>query len=99
MPVGRIHEGTLPAESLKRFLPFPVTIGDMRGGKSILMALALAVAAFCSDQPSNLPLVPCPEGSPGAASCNPSKKELKEASQAFTKVIRLQKANLLYYSF
>ncbi len=63
----------------------------MRGGKFILIALGLAVAAFCSDQPSNLPLVPCPEGSPGAGSCNPSKKELKEASEAFAKGLRQQK--------
>ena len=37
------------------------------------------------------PLLPCPEGSPEAVSCNPSKKELKEASAAFTKGLKLQR--------
>ena len=35
--------------------------------------------------------MPCPEGSPGAVSCNPSKKELKEASEAFAKGLKLQR--------
>ena len=64
-----------------------------------LMVMGLAAAAFCSDQPSNLPLVPCPQGSPGAVSCNPSKKELKEANQAFTKGIRLQKERHMDQAF
>ncbi len=71
----------------------------MRRGKFVLMVLALAVAAFCVDQPPNLPLVPCPEGSPGVASCNPSKKELKEANEAFVRGLRLQKAKLLDQAF
>ncbi len=71
----------------------------MRRGKFVLMVLGLAAAAFCTDQPSNLPLVPCPEGSPGAASCNPSKKELKEANEAFAHGLRLQKAKLLDQAF
>jgi general secretion pathway protein D len=71
----------------------------MRRGKFVLMVLGLAAAAFCADQPSNLPLVPCPEGTPGAASCNPSKKELKEANEAFARGLRLQKAKLLDQAF
>jgi general secretion pathway protein D len=71
----------------------------MRRGKSVLMVLGLAAAAFCADQPSNLPIVSCPEGSPGAASCNPSKKELKEANEAFARGLRLQKAKLLDQAF
>ncbi len=71
----------------------------MRWGMFILIALGLAAAAFCSDQPSNLPLVPCSEGSPGAASCNPSKKELKEATEAFSRGLRLQKEKHLDLAF
>jgi general secretion pathway protein D len=71
----------------------------MRRGKFVLMVVGLAAAAFCADQPSNLPLVPCSEGSPGAASCNPSKQELKEANQAFARGLRLQKAKLLDQAF
>ena len=63
------------------------------------MVLGLAAGAFCTEQPPNLPLVPCPEGSPGAASCNPSKKELKEANEAFAQGLRLQKAKLLDQAF
>ncbi len=64
----------------------------MRGGKFVLVAWTLAAAAFCSNPPANLPLLPCPQGSPEAAACNPSKAELKEASAAFTKGLKLQRA-------
>ena len=63
------------------------------------MAWGLAAAAFCSDQPSNLPLLPCPEGSPGAVSCNPSRKELKDAHEAFAKGLRLQRGKQLDEAF
>jgi general secretion pathway protein D len=71
----------------------------MRGGKFILMAWGLAAAAFCSDQPSNLPLVSCPEGSPGVVSCNPSKKDLKEAGEAFSRGRHLEKEKRLDEAF
>ncbi len=63
------------------------------------MVWGLAAAAFCGDQPSNLPLLPCPEGTVGAPSCNPSKKELKEATEAFTRGLRLQKEKRLDQAF
>jgi general secretion pathway protein D len=63
------------------------------------MALGLAAAAFCTDQAPNLPLVPCPGGSPRAVSCNPSKRELKEANEAFARGLHLQKAKLLDQAF
>jgi general secretion pathway protein D len=68
----------------------------MRGGKFIrlslvLLALGLAATVFGSDQPTVSPLVSCPEGSPGAISCNPSKKEIKEAGEAFAKGLKLQR--------
>ena len=52
----------------------------MRGGILIRLALVLltvGLAASASDEPTTAPLLPCPEGSPEAVSCNPSKKELK----------------------
>jgi hypothetical protein len=66
----------------------------MRGGKFVRLALVLltvGLAASASDQPASAPLLPCPEGSPGAVSCNPSKKELKEAGEAFAKGLKLQR--------
>jgi general secretion pathway protein D len=71
----------------------------MRGGKLLLMVLGLAAAAFCSDQPSSLPVLPCSEGTPGAVSCNPSKKDLKDASEAFSKGVRLRKEKHLDLAF
>jgi general secretion pathway protein D len=87
-------------ETLGR-VPVPGYNRDMRGGKFIRLAFillavigmipGLAASAFCRDQPTSTPLLPCPEGSPGAVSCNPSKKELKEASAAFTRGLKRQR--------
>jgi len=71
----------------------------MRWGKTVLLVWGLAGAAFCGEQPSNLPLLPCPEGTAGVSSCNPSKKELKEATEAFTRGLRLQKEKRLDQAF
>ena len=71
----------------------------MRWGKFVLMVWGLAAAAFCSDQPSNLPLLPCPQGSPGVVSCNPSKRDLKEADLAYAKGVRLQRGKRLDEAF
>jgi hypothetical protein len=56
-----------------------------------LIVLTLRLAVSASDQPATAPLLPCPEGTPEAVSCNPSKKELKEAGQAFAKGLKLQR--------
>ena len=56
----------------------------------MLAVFGLALGAFCADQPQNLPLLPCAQGSPGTPACNPSKKELKEAKAAFAKGLKLQ---------
>jgi general secretion pathway protein D len=72
---------------------------DMRGGKfsrsalCLVLNLGLAASALGNDQPSSVPLLPCPEDSTGtAASCNPSKKDLKEASEAFARGLKLQRS-------
>src|SRR2546425_12938482 len=62
----------------------------MRWGEAMLAVFGLALGAFCADQPQNLPLLPCAQGSPGTPACNPSKKELKEAKAAFAKGLKLQ---------
>jgi hypothetical protein len=63
----------------------------MRLVRLILAVLALTAAAFCADEPQNVPLLPCGQGGPGAPNCNPSKKELKEAKAAYVKALKLQK--------
>lgn len=68
----------------------------MRGGKFIrlsliLLTLGLAASAVAADQPTGTPLLPCPESSPRAVTCNPSKKEAKEAGEAFAKGLKLQR--------
>ena len=57
----------------------------------ILVLLTVGLAASASDQLANVLLLPCAQGSPGTASCNPSKKEMKEASEAFAKGLKLQR--------
>ncbi len=92
---GRIHEGTPPSGNLRVAPRFPGYNRLMRGGKLVRLALVLltvGLAASASDQTAtSAPLLPCPEGSPGAVSCNPSKKELKEAGAAFAKGLKLQR--------
>src|SRR5713101_8855995 len=95
----RIHEGTWALLKASGGGLHPGYNLAMRLGKLTPMACLLAVAAFCSDQPSNLPLLPCPEGSPGAVSCNPSKRELKEADGAYAKGVRLQRGKRLDEAF
>ena len=66
---------------------------QMRWGTLSLAVLALGLAAWASDNPQNLPLFPCPQGSAESIGCAPSKKELKEARQAFSKGLKLQHQN------
>ncbi len=64
----------------------------MRWALHIAAAVVLlAVAATATDQPQNVPLVPCPAGTPGGPICQPSKKDLKEARSAFKQALKLQK--------
>lgn len=64
----------------------------MRGWMPILAVVALGVAAWSTDQPQAVPVVPCGQGDQQAVGCNPSPKELKEAQAAFAKGLKLQKA-------
>ncbi|MGH9528725.1 MAG: hypothetical protein ACRD2S_02270 [Terriglobales bacterium] len=62
----------------------------MRSG-AVLMVFCLAIGAFCADVTSNPPLLPCPSGNSAALDCNPSKRDLKDAKNAFLKGLKLQK--------
>jgi general secretion pathway protein D len=57
----------------------------------ILLVLGFAPSTFAADQPTGALLLPCPEGTPGNVSCNPSKKELKEAGAAFARGLKLHR--------
>ncbi len=60
----------------------------------ILLVLGFAASAFCTDVTTNPPLLPCPAGDSSTLDCNPSKKDLKDARNAFHKGIRLQNQRL-----
>jgi len=73
---------------------FPVTIVFPMHRAWPISVLLLTVAAFCADPPNDATtLLPCAQGSPGTAPCQPSKKELKEAKKAFDRALKLQKTN------
>src|SRR5437764_2009133 len=70
----------------------------MRLGVLFSAVLALAAFGFCADQPDTL-LLPCPQGSPAAPGCNPSKNELRDARNAFAKGLKLQREKRLDEAF
>ena len=89
-----IHESTLLGAKPSVQPRLPSYNRDVRWGNFIRLALVLVtlgLAASADDHPATTPLLPCAEGSPGAVSCNPSKKEIKEAGQAFAKGLKLQR--------
>jgi general secretion pathway protein D len=43
------------------------------------------------NQPTSAALLPCGEGSHGTVSCNPSKRDLKDAGEAFARGLKLQR--------
>src|SRR5580704_7448301 len=63
----------------------------MRWGWSAVAIAVLTTAAFAADETQHLALLPCPEGSHEPA-CNPSKTDLKKSKAAFSKALKLQKA-------
>src|SRR5438105_1772695 len=71
----------------------------MRWLTSVWLMLYLAVSAFSSDQMPSTPTVPCPENAPGGATCAVSKKDLKAARTAFSRALKLERANRLEEAF
>lgn len=70
--------------------PMPwVSLDSLRSklAAALLATVFTVGAAFCADQPQVL--APCPPGTPGEASCNPSKKDLKNAEKAFKQGLHL----------
>jgi general secretion pathway protein D len=63
----------------------------MGWGWSALTIVVLAAAASAADEPQNLALLPCPQGNHEPA-CNPSTADLKKSKIAFSKGLKLQKA-------
>ena len=71
----------------------------MRWLTSVWLMLYLAVSAFSSDQMPSTPTVPCPENAPGGATCAVFKKDLKAARTAFSRALKLERANRLEEAF
>ena len=71
----------------------------MHWGKLILATMLLLAAAFASDAPASVSLLPCPESTPSALSCTPSKSELKEAKVAFARGLKFQHSQRLAEAF
>ncbi|HWY58908.1 MAG TPA: hypothetical protein VNZ03_30880 [Terriglobales bacterium] len=64
----------------------------MRWGWSAVAIAALAAAALAADEPQNLAVLPCPQAAASDPACNPSQSDLKKSKIAFSKALKLQKA-------
>lgn len=67
-----------------------MTWAHFRFVAALLASLLLTTATVGADQPQGLVLLPCAPGNPNSASCNPSKKDLKQAKAAFAKAMKLE---------
>jgi general secretion pathway protein D len=65
---------------------------SMRWGWSAVVFAAFVAAALAADQPQSLTLLPCAQAAASEAACNPSKADLKKSKAAFSKALKLQKA-------
>jgi general secretion pathway protein D len=59
---------------------------------SAVTILAFAVIALAADERQNLAVLPCPQAAASDPACNPSKADLKKSKIAFSKALKLQKA-------
>jgi general secretion pathway protein D len=64
----------------------------MRWGWSAMAVAALTAAALAADEPQNLAVLPCPQAAASDPACNPSKADLRKSRVAFSKALKLQKA-------
>lgn len=60
-----------------------------------IIALLFSVSLMAADQPSGQLVLPCGTGSADQPGCTPSKKEIKDAKDAFSKGVKAQRANRL----
>ena len=65
----------------------------VRWGWSLLAMAGFAIAALAADEPQNLALISCPQGVSSNPACNPSKADLRKSKLAFSKALKLQKAD------
>ncbi len=66
----------------------PVYNREMRGACCLVVSILVAVALNAQQTPA--PLLPCPDGA-SEAQCNPPKKDVKQAHEAFSRGLKLQK--------
>ncbi len=71
----------------------------MRWLTSALLIFYLTVNAFSSDQIPSTPAVPCSDNATKTATCNISKKDLKDAKTAFSRALKLEHSNRLEEAF
>ncbi len=71
----------------------------MRWLTSALLTFYLTVNAFSSDQIPSTPAVPCSDNATKTATCNISKKDLKDAKTAFSRALKLEHSNRLEEAF
>jgi general secretion pathway protein D len=64
-----------------------------------LLAAAPGVPAFAGDDPTAAPATSCANGVPGAVNCIPSKKDLKEARDAYLRGVKFQDQQRLEEAF
>ena len=64
----------------------------MRWRWSLLTMAAFAIAALAADEPQNLTLLSCPQTASSNPACNPTKADLRKSKVAFSKALKLQKA-------
>ena len=64
----------------------------MRWGWSAVAVAAFAAVALAADEPQNLALLPCAQAVASDSACNPSKADLKKSKAAFSRALKLQKA-------
>ncbi len=71
----------------------------MRWGWSAIAIAVFASAAPAVDQPQNLTVLACAQAAPSDPACNPSKADVKKSKAAFSKALKLQKADRFEEAF
>ena len=66
----------------------------MRWGNIVVLVL-ISTSLMAADQPAAVSLLPCGQGATDAPGCSPSKKELKDAKDAFSRGVKAQRADRL----
>jgi len=65
----------------------------MGWGWSAVAIAVLAAAALAAAEPQSLAVLPCPDAAASGPACNPSKADLKKSRAAFSRALKLQKAD------